>query len=233
MNENHITVAKTARYFTIGKLNGKTKIIWFVLHGYGQLAAKFIKSFKILDDGTNYIIAPEGLHRFYWEGFSDKVVASWMTKEDRENDIKDYINYLDRVYELIMKENKPARHGNIPITCRPARQVAGGEVKVNILGFSQGVATASRWIASGKVRARNFIAWSGALANDIDYESKALVFNKMSMYLVIGRQDEWIKEEHIKQQEKILKKGGINYELTQFEGGHEIDESILQEIAQK
>ena len=40
------------------------------------------------------IIAPQGLHKFYLEGTSGRVGASWMTKENREDDIKNYLVYL-------------------------------------------------------------------------------------------------------------------------------------------
>ena len=36
-------------------------------------------------------MAPEGLSRFYLEGFSGKVGATWMTREDRLNDIDNYL----------------------------------------------------------------------------------------------------------------------------------------------
>ena len=40
--EKHIKVERTARYFTLGELNEHTEQIWFVCHGYGQLAEYFM-----------------------------------------------------------------------------------------------------------------------------------------------------------------------------------------------
>ena len=64
--------------------------LWYVLHGYGQLAAPFLEEFRAIDDGTRLIVAPEALSRFY-EGDAQarlhkdaSVGASWMTREDRE-----------------------------------------------------------------------------------------------------------------------------------------------------
>ena len=93
--KNHILVTKTARYFTLGELNENTRELWFVLHGYAQLASDFIQDFEGLDNGTRFIVAPEGLNKFYARGFGGKPAASWMTSEDRENEIIDYINYLN------------------------------------------------------------------------------------------------------------------------------------------
>jgi hypothetical protein len=92
LNEHHITVTKTARYYSQGVLNATTERIWIVVHGYLQRAEDFIKMFDFLDDGKTYIVAPEALNRSYLKGGYDKTGATWMTKDDRENEIKDYVN---------------------------------------------------------------------------------------------------------------------------------------------
>ena len=66
----------------------------------------------------------QGLHRFYARG-QGKVVASWMTREDREQAIADNLGYVNRV---VMRR------------CPGA----GDEATVVFLGFSQGVAMAYR-----------------------------------------------------------------------------------------
>ena len=63
----------------------------------------FAQCFKILNTDKNTIIAPEGLSRFYKNGFYGEVVSSWMTKEDRLNEINDYILYLDTLIEELLK----------------------------------------------------------------------------------------------------------------------------------
>src|SRR5207245_2948078 len=60
----HIRVARTAPYEVLGS-EKTAREIWFVLHGYGQLASSFIRAFAPLDDGTRLIVAPEALNRFY------------------------------------------------------------------------------------------------------------------------------------------------------------------------
>ncbi|WP_261990367.1 hypothetical protein [Hymenobacter sp. BT188] len=64
--EHRLTVARTARYYQLGELTERTRHIWFVCHGYGQLAAYFIRHFAVLTEANDtVIIAPEGLSRFY------------------------------------------------------------------------------------------------------------------------------------------------------------------------
>jgi hypothetical protein len=83
-NEHHITVARTARYFTLGELNQNTKDIWILIHGHRHLAGKFILQFEELSKKGSFLIAPEGLMRLYIKGDYGDVGASWMTKEDRK-----------------------------------------------------------------------------------------------------------------------------------------------------
>ena len=126
MNEKKIIVSKTMRYFTIGDVNKADKLL-YVLHGYGQLASYFIKSFEKISD-SYLIIAPEGMHRFYLNGTSGRVGASWMTKEAREIDIHENTKNLDLLDQHILSKK----------TFK----------KKIILGFSQGGATAARWYFS-------------------------------------------------------------------------------------
>ena len=107
-DERHITVRRTARYFTLGPADGSPRQVWFVLHGYGQLASQFVRVFEPLDDGTRLIVAPEALNRFYLVGVdtmpaADRPVgATWMTREDRDNEIEDYIAYLDDLAATVL-----------------------------------------------------------------------------------------------------------------------------------
>src|SRR2546426_7091347 len=65
MQEHHIGVTRSARYFTLGDSSRGVGEVWFVCHGYGQLAARFLEKLRVLDDGRRYLVAPEGLSRFY------------------------------------------------------------------------------------------------------------------------------------------------------------------------
>ena len=141
MQSHDLSFDFKARYYTLGHLGPSTKSVWFVLHGYGQLAAYFIKKFDTLKDNNIYVIAPEALSRFYVDPLqstgraSDRVGATWMTKENRLTDIENYLTYLNRLYlNLDLPDSVP----------------------VTILGFSQGAATVSRWITGGRDRVRSY-----------------------------------------------------------------------------
>src|SRR2546430_248789 len=134
--EHAIAVPRTARYYTLGPTHGFPRELWFVCHGYGQLAGRFIQQFAPIDDGTRLIVAPEALSRFYLDPLSERrhqrsprVGATWMTREDRHAEIADYVSYLD----LLSAEVK--------------HHLAGASPRIVFLGFSQGTATVSRWLA--------------------------------------------------------------------------------------
>ena len=102
--EHHIEVKRTARFHTHGNLTENTQHLIFAIHGYGELASRFIRPFEKLDADRFFVVAPEGLNRFYWHSSSRPPVATWMTSTDRENEIKDYVNYLNQLYHKIMAD---------------------------------------------------------------------------------------------------------------------------------
>ena len=208
----NISVYKTARYFVMGKPSARINSVLFVLHGYSQLAEDFIKTFESLENETTLIIAPEALNRFYVKGFSGKVGSAWMTKEDRENEIKDYVNYLDSVYDDVIKFGLLSK------------------IEITVLGFSQGTATACRWISKGKSKVDRLILWGGGVPPDIDLESSKEIFNSLRLTVVVGDKDEFISVEQIEKEKQHLEKNNIKYSLIIFEGKHVIKKEILLKL---
>jgi len=200
---------KTARYFTSGNRSDKTKNIWIVCHGYGQLAENFIKKFHQIADEENYIISPEGLHRYYLDAKHEKIGASWMTREDRLDDIKDYVNLLDGILDIELKNFKG---------------------KIILFGFSQGVATVSRWYMMGKIQPDYFIMWAGVFPPDLPMEKEKWIFNDSANFVVIGLEDEFFPELRRNQILDEIREKGIKFELLTFKGKHVIFPETLLEL---
>ena len=209
----NIPVKKTARYFLLGKPGRHIRQVWFVCHGYGHLAGDFLKNFNALNDGYHLVVAPEGLHRFYLYGASGRVGASWMTKEDRLNDINDYIDYLDNLYAEILK------------------QLDAQAVKINALGFSQGTATVCRWVLQGRSRVHRLILWGGEFPPDTDWNIHGQRLEQLDIRLVCGQADPIVKMGLLQQQMELLKKNRVDFQLQTFNGHHEIDEATLISVA--
>jgi len=200
-----IKISKTAKYVTFG--NPKTaKTILFVLHGYGQLADFFIKKFNTLNENDYFVVAPEGLHRFYLKGASGRVGASWMTKEERQIDIDDYVNYLDALWESISEEYS-------------------FENRI-LLGFSQGGATASRWQNKGCFSADKFLLWAAVFPDDMDLEFSNKFLNSEN-YFILGNEDEYLSIEQGESHLKKINQNNIDFKFVKFTGKHNIDSKTL------
>ncbi|MDF1672597.1 MAG: alpha/beta hydrolase [Vicingaceae bacterium] len=202
-NTNHIVVKKTAIYHTLGNLK-TAKTIWYVLHGYGMLSEFFIKKFEVLLNQDTCIIAPEGLSKFYTQGFYGRVGATWMTKEDREIEIQDYINYLNQLHQFISSEN------------------SNTDLKINLLGFSQGGATVSRWAANGKVKFNNLILWASVFPEDMNFKK----VNTDNTFLLYGSKDEFATHEKVNEQKALLN-NKASFSIIEFEGKHDIPKDVL------
>jgi len=129
-----------------------------------------------------------------------------MTKEQREDDIKDYIAYLNRLWESL--SNKYTFKNKV------------------LLGCSQGGATASRWHCLGNYNAKQFLLWSAVFPPDMskDYCDK---FKQSKNYFVFGNKDEYYDNHSIETHFKQLNQLNFNFEFIKFEGNHNIDSKLL------
>jgi predicted esterase len=205
----HISTPKTARVVTFGELTEKTKLVWLVTHGYGFLAEFFIKKFDCLDPQEHFVVVPEALNRFYLQNMSGRVGASWMTTEDRENEIKDYILYLDNIYETLNLQKAP--------------KIAG-------LGFSQGAATIARWFQQTKNHVDHLIFWGGTVPEDVLTQDK---IKTMDVYSVIGDSDEFVTEAVKTKVMENYRNNNLTFSQIFYKGGHAIvTEPLMQLSAQ-
>ncbi|OIN61248.1 phospholipase [Arsenicibacter rosenii] len=214
--EHHLTVTRTARFHTLGgdgsgERPDSVTNIWFVLHGYGQLARYFIRKFDVIADEHTLVVAPEALSRFYLDTEFNRMGASWLTREDRDQEVADYVAYLDTLYTRIMQDRDPA------------------SVKITLLGFSQGGATACRWVTHGKVSCDRLILWAGYFANGLTDVLPASTAAQLPVTYVYGRQDEYIEQmpdpdAYIMR----IKQDMPHVQIDAFEGKHVIDRDVLK-----
>ena len=215
MIEHHLSVQRTARYYTIGELTDRTENIWFCLHGFGQLAQYFGRKFSGLDDGKTLVVVPEGLSRLYLHGEYKRIGASWLTREDKHHEISDFLAYLDSLYDLVLAGRDPATF------------------HITLLGFSQGAATACRWLNNDHIRTDRLILWAGFFPNGltdvIDPAKLAPATGKpVDTHYVYGRRDEYIAQ--MDDAEAYLRRIQADLpdlKLTAFDGGHRVEPDVL------
>jgi len=211
IHEKNLIVNKTARYYTLSELTEKTKTVWIVFHGYGQLAKDFLAEFNILENDSNFVIAPEALNKFYLRGFTGKIGAAWMTKDDRENEINDYVQMTNKIFESV-KES-----------------VQLDKLKTNVLGFSQGSQTAVRWLDKYRHKINKLILWGGSFPRDCDYKND--YWSSIKSQIVIGNSDKFISDEMLEKEKLYLKSQNIQHSIINFDGGHELDNKTLIKIS--
>lgn len=216
----HIQVSRSARYAVMGAFDAPLTEVWIVCHGYGQLAARFLTRFLPLQREDRLIVAPEALSRYYLappqaapHAANASVGATWMTSEDRENEIVDYVRYLDSLHDEIFSV------------------VPREKVRLWVLGFSQGTATVARWVAHGHVDPDRVVLWAGMLPPELNAESAATLARRAPLTLVLGRQDEFARPELIAAQKARFDELGVPHETIRFDGGHEIVPDTLRRLA--
>jgi predicted esterase len=204
VHKHSIAVEKTARWFHIGIPPQTCSHIIVILHGYGQHPAYLLGGMNDLvnESDSLCISAPEGLSRFYVKGFEGKVGASWMTRDERQQDITDQISYLDNWWESL----------NIP-----------SETRVTLVGFSQGVATACRWIAASKIfEPSTVIFHSGTIPPEWIKSSPSFSKEKTDFVLIRGDIDPVFSEEAHSEAATFLTSLGLNVETSKVQGSHKM-----------
>jgi len=112
-------------------------------HGYAQNAEELLAELEQIPGSDSWTLAAaQGLHLFY-RSRSEIVVASWMTRQDREASIADNIDYVRRVVESF-----------------------GDCDRLVFAGFSQGAAMAYR--AASTNRCDGVLILGGDLPPDVD-----------------------------------------------------------------
>lgn len=198
-------------YFLSQEPTFKEKEIWIVVHGYGQLAEFFLRKFIPYFSPERLFIAPEGTNYNYLEGFQGRVGANWMTKHERETAIENNHRLLDKLIDSILEKypEKP---------------------KINVLGFSQGAATATRWACNWDKNIDKMVLWAGGFALDLNIQSAHAIFEATDLILVLGEKDTLITPESISKQEELILSLGKSVERLTFDGGHELDAQVLEKI---
>jgi predicted esterase len=216
---HHVRVQRTARFYTLGGENDAPRTVWFLLHGYGQLAGQFIRYFADLASPDAFLVAPEAMNRFYLVQPSKApaperpVGATWMTREDRASEIADYVEYLDTLYDEV------------------AASAAASGAAVRVIGFSQGAATATRWITHGRARIDQLILWGGLLPPELDLARGPAALRHVPLTIVLGDADQYVGEEQLSAQQAKLDAAGIPVRVIRFAGGHVVSRALFPELA--
>jgi predicted esterase len=214
VNIDYWQVKKTARVVSNGQVSGRTSYFWLALHGSHMICEQMLHKFRDFDPETHLVVAPEGLNRFYSKGFGGEVLATWMTSRDRLKEIEDFSDYLTELYQHYC--------GQLPEGCKKI-----------VLGFSQGVTTAYRWLHSEKIELDLLLGYACWIPEDIDLKQSATNLALLRQVYTFGLQDQCLQEDRVEVLKEIIRKNDLDICFEPYTGGHRVDRKQLKFLLKK
>jgi poly(3-hydroxybutyrate) depolymerase len=176
----------------------RTEGPWPVLigfHGYAETADVHLQALSGIPGIDGWLVAAvQGLHPFYTR--DQRIVANWMTSQDRELAIADNIAYVSGVLDRIRAE--------FPV-----------KDPVVFAGFSQGGAMAYR--AAAQLGAAAVVV----LAADVPPDVAGAHSGLRRVLMGRGTRDEWYTAEKHAADVAVLARTSAVVESCIFDGGHE------------
>ena len=209
MIERTIAATTHGRYLVVPPKAGDATRFLVGFHGYAEAAEAQLERMRAIPGADRWtMIAIQGLHPFY-QRRGTEVVASWMTRQNRDLAIADNLAYVNAVLDAAFAEWP-------------------GAATVVYAGFSQGVAMSFRAAAATARRVEGVIS----VAGDVPPELEAAALSRIPAVLVCrGVGDEWYTAAKFDADIGRLRASGVAVTPLAFDGGHEWSEPVLQAAA--
>ena len=134
-----------------------------------------------------------------------------MTSHERETAIENNNYYLNEILESVLMKyrNKPS---------------------LKIFGFSQGAATATRWVSQLPIQTDKLVLWSGGFAHDLNVSKAGEKLRNTDVVVVLGNTDPLLTPESIQKQDEFIASLPFEVRRLQFNGGHDLDLPLMRSI---
>jgi predicted esterase len=177
-------------------------------HGYMENAHVQMQRLEEIPGSAAWtLVSVQGLHRFY-RGRSEDVVASWMTREDRDEAIADNLAYVSAALEQVPHDQS---------------------TRIVYTGFSQGVAMAFRAGVLGSPRGCGIAAVGG----DVPPELLARAAGEFpAVLLARGVRDEWLTVSRFERDVAALTGKGVAVIPKIYDAAHEWTTDVSQAVAE-
>jgi len=174
-------------------------------HGYGENAALHLAELARLPGASRFLLCSiQALHPFYNK--NGEVVASWMTRHDRERAIDDNVRYVAAVVARLKRE--------LPLSER-----------LVYAGFSQGSAMAYRAAAGSGHACSGVIILGGDLPPELEARELA---GFPPVLLGRGAREQWYDEAKMAHDVDVLRAKQIDVRPFVYPGGHEWTDEFRQ-----
>lgn len=205
MIEHTIAATIHGRYLVVSPVNSGPAPLLVGFHGYAEGAEAQLERMRAVPGADRWrLVAIQGLHRFY-QRRANEVVASWMTRQDRELAIADNTAYVNAVVDAVVAQwpEPPA---------------------IVYAGFSQGVSMTFRAAAA----AARPLAGVVAVGGDVPPELDAATLSRIPAVLICrGIRDDWYTTAKFDVDIGRLRAAGVAVTPIAFDGGHEWSEPVL------
>jgi predicted esterase len=210
VTERIIETTVHGRFLTVPPATPGPAPLLVGFHGYAENAETQLERLTAIPGSNRWLVVSiQALHRFY-QRRTDLVVASWMTRQDREAAIADNILYVRRCIDAVSAEQ-----ATLPT--------------IVFAGFSQGVGMAFRAAVNEDQRVAGVIAVGG----DIPPEIEPVSLERVSAALICqGTSDEWYTETLFASDEQRLRQSSVSVRALRLKGGHEWSGDLLAAAAQ-
>ena len=206
--EKEIYYSVNNSYSTLNELTEGTKNIWFVCHGMGYLSRYFINYFKGLNPAENYIVAPQAQSKYYLTPKFKHVGASWLTRENTSIEMTNVMRYYDAIFE---------------------REKLLSDKNLIVMGYSQGVSVAMRYVSKRQIQCSQLILHSGGIPNELTYNDFKFYQGKTT--LIYGTKDEYLTEERMTQEKsKATILFPKHLDIIAFAGPHEVNVELINKM---
>jgi predicted esterase len=176
----------------------------------GYLSRYFLRYFNEFNSEENYFIAPQAPSKYYVGPKFRHVGASWLTKENTKKETENIMRYIDGVLE---------------------NEDISNNKNLIVLGYSQGVSIAMRYLAYSKLSVNRLIIHSGGIPAELDKESFKYGNNDLKVSLIYGTEDEFLSEERITNEIKHANLlFNTSLEIIPFIGKHEVNTKLLKQL---
>jgi predicted esterase len=167
-------------------------------HGYGENAERHLEELRRLPGASRWALcAVQALHPFY--NRSGDVIASWMTRLQREQAIQDNVRYVAGVIAELKRE--------LPVSDQ-----------LVFLGFSQGAAMAYRAAAGSGHTCQGVIVLGGDVPPELESQDLS---GFPPVLLGRGTSEEWYDAAKMEHDVELLSRKGADVRPCVFDGGHE------------
>ena len=208
--EKEISYTSSNSYSTLNTLTSKTKTVWLVCHGMGYLSCYFLNYFAELNSDENYIIAPQAQSKYYIAPKYKHVGSSWLTKE---NTIKETENIM-RYFDAVLKAEQIPKNVNFIV-----------------LGYSQGVSVAMRYVVKRNLFCNQLVLMSGGIPKELIAKDFDFLNGKTKVSLIYGTQDEYMNKERMTyEKQRVHELFGNDVTIIPFDGKHIVNVELINNL---